>query len=97
MKSMRNRLPGRLKKRHLALALAVISGAALAQVEVRNPTVAGGGGTVESGPYRLTGTLGEAGQGTVTAGEVRLTSGFPATIPDPPPLTDGIFSDDFEG
>ena len=76
------------------LLLAFLSTAA-AQYAVRNGTVAGGGGTLSSGQYRLIGTVGEPAAGTVSTPQYRLTSGFPATIGDA--RDGGIFSDSFEG
>jgi len=47
---------------------------------VRNGTVAGGGQVAEAGPFKLISTIGEGAMGTTSAGQYRLTSGFPATI-----------------
>jgi hypothetical protein len=76
-----------------ALLGVLLSPLALAQVEVRNPTITGGGGVSTAPPYRLIGTFGDAGQGSLSEADVRLTSGFPATISDPPMA---VFSDGFE-
>ena len=78
------------------IGIALLSSAALAQYEIPNAAIAGGGGTSEAGPYRLIGTVGDASQGSVQAEAFRLTSGFPATIGVPPPRETPIFSDGFE-
>lgn len=68
---------------------------------IRNGTIAGGGGIVEADCFRLVGTLGEAVASTTSASGYRLTSGFPATLAASAstPSPDGglIFSDGFEG
>jgi len=76
-----------------ALLGVLLSPLALAQVEVRNPTITGGGGVSTAPPYRLIGTFGDASQGSLNEADVRLTSGFPATISDQPMA---VFSDGFE-
>lgn len=63
---------------------------------VRNGTVASGGSAVSTGPFRVVSTLGEPVMGTASAGEFRLTAGFPATLPDTVPPTGNIFADSFE-
>ena len=64
--------------------------------DVRNGTVAGGGGTSEAGPYRLIGTIAEPVQGAVSSGNYRIIAGYPATIGDPQPVEPFIFRDGFE-
>ena len=61
-----------------------------------NPTIASGGSVVACADFALTYTIGEAAVGTVSAGEWRMVTGFPSTIPDPSPLQDSIFEDGFE-
>lgn len=61
-----------------------------------NPTIASGGSVIACADFALTYTIGEAAVGTVTAGDWRMVTGFPSTIPDPPPLQDSIFEDGFE-
>lgn len=63
---------------------------------VRNGTVAGGGSVESAGSFRVISTLGEPVMGTTSAGEYRLTAGFPATLPDAVPPSGDIFSDGFE-
>ncbi len=77
----------------LLVSMPVIAGNGYA---VRNGTIAGGGGTVEAGPYRLIGTAAEPVQGPVSSGPYRLTAGYPATIGDPQPVEPFIFRDGFE-
>jgi len=76
-----------------ALLGCLLSPLVLAQVTVHNPTITGGGGASTAPPYRLIGTFGDASQGSVSEADVRLTSGFPATISDQPMA---VFSDGFE-
>lgn len=68
---------------------------------IRNGTIAGGGGIVEADCFSLVGTIGEAVASTTSASGYRLTSGFPATLagssPIPPRGSGLIFSDGFEG
>jgi hypothetical protein len=91
----RSALPARVARLTGVLLLAFLSTAA-AQYAVRNGTVAGGGGTVASGQFRLTGTIGEPASGTVSTPQYRLTSGYPATIGDGQVRDGGIFQDSFE-
>ena len=66
---------------------------------VRNGTVAGGGQIAEAGPFRMISTIGEGAMGTTSAGQYRLTSGFPATIGNTQqggPVGGRIFQDGFE-
>lgn len=88
----------------VALLIAAVgsAGTALAQgtFDVRNGTVAGGGGVTSAGNFRLVWTIGEAAMGTTSAGGLRLTSGFPATIGDRDiqgSIIVPIFKDGFEG
>ena len=87
--------PGRIRLLCL-VALLAVSASVPAQVSLHNPTIAGGGAISESGNLRLISTTGEAAQGRVSNGNMVLTTGFPATIPDPEPKPDAIFSDGFE-
>lgn len=93
-------------RRAARLALLVVTaasaGTALAQgtFDVRNGTVAGGGGVTSAGNFRLVWTIGEPAMGTTSAGALRLTSGFPATIGDRDiqgSIIVPIFKDGFEG
>ena len=88
----------------LALLVAAVTSAgnALAQdtFDVRNGTVAGGGGVASAGNFRLVWTIGEPAMGTTSADGLRLTSGFPATIGDRDiqgSIIVPIFKDGFEG
>lgn len=67
-------------------------------VSLSHPTVAGGGGAVEAGQFRVSFTIGEPVAGIASAGEFTLVGGLQATflgqqqaLPE-----DGIFSDGFE-
>lgn len=65
---------------------------------IENGTVAGGGSINANGCYSLVSTVGEPAAGTVSNGEYRITSGFPATIGGQ--LSSGtsiVFKDSFEG
>jgi hypothetical protein len=67
--------------------------------EIRNGTVAGGGAVVAAEDLLLISTLGEPAMGTVSSGEFRLTSGFPATLSGDSgiqPIGGPIFKDGFE-
>ncbi len=72
------------------VALAQSGGNAL---EIRNGTMAGGGGDIAAAQYQLTGSFGEAVAGTVAAEGFELTAGFPATLNPPNQI---IFIDGFE-
>ena len=65
--------PGRTAMRAFGYALLAVSfatgaGLALAQSAVPNSVIAGGGGTVSGGPYRLHFTMGEAAAGRISSG-----------------------------
>lgn len=62
-------------------------------LEIRNGTIAGGGGDIAAARYQLTGSFGEAVSGTVAAEGFELTAGFPATLNKPNQI---IFIDGFE-
>lgn len=86
----------------LLVAAAASAGTALAQgtFDVRNGTVAGGGGVTSAGNFRLVWTIGEPAMGTTSADGLRLTSGFPATIGERDiqgSIIVPIFKDGFEG
>jgi hypothetical protein len=80
----------------LALGLSSSAWAGETNVTLANPTIASGGGIVACPEFALTYTFGEAAVGTVSEGQWRMVTGFPATIPDPPPLQDHLFEDGFE-
>lgn len=80
----------------LALGMSSSGRAAEPGLSLENPTIASGGSVVTCASFALTYTIGEAAVGTASAGEWRMVTGFPATIPDPPPLPDRIFEDGFE-
>jgi hypothetical protein len=80
----------------LALGMSSPGSAGEPGLSLANPTIASGGSVVACADFALTYTIGEAAVGTVSAGEWRMVTGFPATIPDPPPLQDNIFEDGFE-
>jgi hypothetical protein len=61
--------------------------------EIRNGTIASGGGDIGAARYQLTGSFGEPVTGTVAAQGVELTAGFPATLNAPNQI---IFIDGFE-
>jgi hypothetical protein len=61
--------------------------------EIRNGTVASGGGDISGGHYQLTGSFGEPVTGTVAAEGFELTAGFPATLNEPNQI---IFINGFE-
>lgn len=79
-----------------SLAMLSVSSAGEPAFELANPTLASGGGVVSCPEFKIAFTVGEAAVGTVSAGDWRLVTGFPATLPDPPPLPDSIFADGFE-
>jgi hypothetical protein len=56
------------------------SASAGSPVELRHSVVAGGGGTVAAGPYRLSSSIGEPAAGPTSAEGLTLTSGFLATF-----------------
>lgn len=92
--------PARTRCSRLPLALlAALLASAVSGFEIRNGTVAGGGAIVAADEFLLISTLGEPAMGTVSKGEFRLTSGFPATLSDDGgalPIDGPIFSDGFE-
>ena len=63
---------------------------------VRNGTVAGGGAVASAGAYRVISTVAEPVMGSTSAGNYRLTAGFPATLPNTLPPSGNIFADGFE-
>lgn len=67
-------------------------------VSLSHPTVAGGGGVVEAGQFRVYFTIGEPLAGAASAGEFTVVGGLQATfLGNQQPLPDeGIFSDSFE-
>lgn len=81
------------------LALAWIPAVAgESDVSLSHPTVAGGGGVVEAGQFRVYFTIGEPLAGVASAGEFAVVGGLQATfLGQQQPLPDGgIFSDSFE-
>ena len=96
--------PRRRRGGRLVLAVAAVlvmeAAAAGSGFVIRNGTVAGGGGDVTQGNFRVVWTIGEAAMGTTSAEGFRLTSGFPATIGDSDiqggPIGGPIFKDGFE-
>ena len=62
-------------------------------IEIRNGTIAGGGGDIAAARFQLTGSFGEPVTGTVAAEGFELTAGFPATLNKPNQI---IFADGFE-
>lgn len=79
----------------LALLLAASSAAAQAQLTLRQPTVASGGGLISSGPLDISATIGESAVSQITLAPLTLYSGFQATIPDAP-RSGSIHNDGFE-
>ena len=83
----------------IAVLAAVAVGSAVAStpagdtLEIRNGTIAGGGGDIAAARYQLTGSFGEPVTGTVAAEGFELTAGFPATLNKPNQI---IFADGFE-
>lgn len=93
---------GRAARLVLLVAAGAFAGSAVAggTFDVRNGTVAGGGGVTSAGNFRLVWTIGEPAMGTTSANGLRLTSGFPATIGDRDiqgSIIVPIFKDGFEG
>ncbi len=83
----------------LALAMAGLPAVAgEAGVSLAHPTVAGGGGVMEAGQFRVYFTIGEPAAGRTTAGEFTVVGGLQATfVGQQDPLPDGdIFYDGFE-
>lgn len=71
-------------------------GTASAQsLSVRQPTVAGGGGTDTAGQFELSATIAEPAKSRLTAGPFALYSGFQASI-DVSPRPAVMFRDGFE-
>lgn len=64
--------------------------------DLRNGTVAGGGAVSSAGAYRVISTVAEPVMGTTSAGDFRLTAGFPATLANTLPPSGNIFADGFE-
>lgn len=79
----------------LALLLAAASAAAQAQLTLRQPTVASGGGLISSGPLDINATIGEPAVSQIAIAPLTLYSGFQATIPDAP-RAGSIHNDGFE-
>lgn len=96
MQSLRLNLPRRLA--WVAFGAALVDVAMAGGYAVHNGTVAGGGGVASAGPYRVVWTIGEPAMGTISQSNIRLTSGYPATIGNPAGGTVGgrIFADSFE-
>ena len=65
-------------KRALATGFVLVAGAATAQpFEITRSTIDGGGGTISSGSYTLTGTIGQPDAGaTLASGTLELRGGF---------------------
>ncbi len=80
----------------LSLGLSSSGTAGEAGLALSNPTIVSGGSVVTCVDFGLTYSIGEAAVGTVSAGEWRMVTGFPATIPDPQALQDNLFADGFE-
>lgn len=99
MKSWRN------AARPLGLAILAAScvsfaaSSAIGQSALPNTVVAGGGGTVSAGQFRLHSTIGEPAAGTVSNGNLTIKSGFQATFvgQEAGPDDGHIFYDGFEG
>lgn len=80
----------------LALCLPTPAKAGDPDFTLANPTIAPAGGVITCPEFELTFTIGEAAMGSVSEADWRMVTGFPATLPDPPPLPDTIFEDGFE-
>jgi hypothetical protein len=80
----------------LALFLTAPAKAGDPAFTLSNPTIAPAGGVITCPGFELTFTIGEAAVGTVSEADWRMVTGFPATLPDPPPLSDNIFENGFE-
>jgi hypothetical protein len=76
-----------------AISIMGVASAGSGNFAILNGTVASGGGTVSSGCYTLTSTVGEPAAGVVANGEFTLTSGFLATTGT---TSDVIFKDGFD-
>lgn len=82
-----------------SLPLVDLASAGEGGYSIRNGTVASGGSVSAVDCYSLVSTIGEAVAGSVSAGEYRLTSGFPATLGEQQVSTGTftVFKDSFEG
>lgn len=56
--------------------LLLVSSTASAQLSIGPYTIAGGGGTSENGPNKITGTIGQPLAGDASAGNIRISGGF---------------------
>ncbi len=80
----------------LALCLTAPAKAGDPALTLSNPTIAPAGGVITCPGFELTYTIGEPAVGSVSEADWRMVTGFPATLPDPPPQSDNIFEDGFE-
>jgi len=65
-----------MKKRNLAIALAMTAIAAIAQYSINWSTTDGGGGTMSGGDYTLRGTIGQPDAGNMDGGDYVVRGGF---------------------